>query len=177
VDGLTLTFDRLLPLYKYVESGGALQPIPLSSATPFAFVPGCSAKSSFTAASLPQRQIDIALRHNELQRALYHRLVLQHGKDNVGTENSTGAGTRIDVVVRREAEFWFYEIKTAQSPRACLRESLGQLLEYAFWPGAHGASRLIVVGETPIDTEGAAYLRCLQERFKLPIEYEQISIE
>jgi hypothetical protein len=94
----------------------------------------------------------------------------------VGTEKASGVGTRIDVVVRQGNEFWFYEIKTAQSPRACLREALGQLPEYAFWPGAQAASRLIVVGESAIDDDGSEYLRRLRDRFGLPIEYEQISI-
>ena len=75
-----------------------------------------------------------------------------------------------------ENEYWFYEIKTAQSPRACLREAVGQLLEYSFWPGGQHASRLTVVGETAIDNDGLEYLRRLKERFSLPIEYEQISV-
>lgn len=168
--------DRLLPLYRYVESGGVSQPTPMPLASPFSFHPGCSMKASSAAATQLQRQLDITLRHNELQDALYRRLASQYGEGNVGTENASGIGTRIDVVVRRENEYWFYEIKTAQSPRACLREAVGQLLEYAFWPGGQGATRLIVAGETAIDNDGLEYLRRLREHFSLPIEYEQISI-
>ena len=62
----------------------------------------------------------------------WRQLASQYGKDNVGAENASGIGTRIDVLVRRGNEYWFYEIKTAQSPRACLRQAVGQLLEYAF---------------------------------------------
>jgi hypothetical protein len=43
-------------------------------------------------------------------------------------------GTVIDVVVKMKNEYWFYEIKTALTPRACLREATGQLLEYGFGP-------------------------------------------
>jgi len=78
--------------------------------------------------------------------------------------------------VRQNSEYWFYEIKTEDSPRACIRQALGQLLEYAFWPGAHVAARLIVVGEKALDEEGKQYLHTLQERFSLPIEYEQIAL-
>ena len=59
--------------------------------------------------------------------------------------------------------------------RGCLREAIGQLLEYAFWPGAQEAKRLIVVGETAIDRDAAKYLCRLKERFSLPIEYEQLA--
>ena len=170
-------FDRLLPLYKYVESAGASQPIPMPSETPFSFSPGCSIGPPSAKATRVQKQIDISLRHNKLQAALYQRLVSEYGADNVGTEIPSGVGTSVDVVVRRTDGYWFYEIKTSHSPRACLREAVGQLLEYAFWPGAQEATRLIVVGETEIDKDAEEYLRRLKERFALPIEYEQIVIK
>lgn len=169
-------FDRLLPLYKYIESSGNLQPISTVTTAPFEFHPGFTARTSSTVASLAQRELDINFRHNVMQEALYHRLVEKYGADNVGTELQSGAGTSVDVVVRREGKFQFYEIKTAHSPRACLRQALGQLLEYAFWPGSQEATRLIIVGETALDEEGAEYLRTLRERFSLPIEYEQIGV-
>jgi hypothetical protein len=167
--------DRLLPLYKYVESGGASQPVVMPVQEQFAFHAGRSVKASSTVATQVQRQIDIALRHNELQEALYRRLASQYGEENVGTENPSGVGMRIDVVVRRGQEFWFYEIKTADSPRACLREAVGQLLEYAFWPGGQCATRLVVVGERAINNEASEYLHRLKAQFSLPIEYEQIT--
>jgi hypothetical protein len=40
----------------------------------------------------------------------------------------------MDVVVRLGIRYWFYEIKTALSARACIREALAQLLEYSYWP-------------------------------------------
>jgi hypothetical protein len=101
-------------------------------------------------------------------------LVRKDGPDNVGTELPSGVGTKVDIVVRRENLYWFYEIKTAMTPRACLREALGQLLEYAYWPGAQAAERLIVAGEPALDKEGQEYLRRLGKQFSPPIEYEQI---
>jgi hypothetical protein len=78
------------------------------------------------------------------------------------------------VVRRGDDEFWYYEIKTALSPRACLREAFGQLMEYAYWPGACEATRFIVCGETPLDGDGETYLRQLKNRFSLPTDYEHI---
>ena len=169
-------FDRLLPLYKYVESGGESQPISMPSDTQFEFRSGCSVKASSAMVTQAQKQLDVTLRHNELQEVLHRRLVSQYGAENVGTELPSGIGTSVDLVVRRKDEYWFYEIKTALLPRACLREAVGQLLEYAFWPGAQEATRLIVVGETAIDNDSVEYLRRLKERFSLPIEYERIAV-
>ncbi len=176
-DAVLDDMDRLLPLYRYVESGGATQPTSMPSQVPFSFcVAPWSDKVLSTVANQTQMQFDVLLRHNGMQKALYHRLVSQYGYDYVRCESPSG-GTRVDVVVRQENEYWFYEIKTAQSPRACLREAIGQLLEYAFWPGAPHVTRLIVVGEAAIDNNGAEYLHRLKERFSLPLEYEAISIQ
>ncbi|GAG10664.1 unnamed protein product, partial [marine sediment metagenome] len=155
---------------------GKLQPISMPAEAPFSFLPGCSVKSQATIATLAQTELDVTLRQNVLQEALYQRLASQFGAENVGTELASGAGTSVDVVVRRPDGYWFYEIKTAHSPRACIREALGQLLEYAFWPGGQEASRLTVVGESPLDQDGEEYLQQLGNRFSLPIYYEQITV-
>ena len=169
--------DRLLPLYQYVESNGALPSFTHATQAPFVFRSGFSTFKARTAkASQAQRELDIDLRHNLLQEALCRKLSAKFGAKNVGAENPSGNGTNIDVVVKHKNDYWFYEIKTAQSPRACIRQAIGQLLEYAFWPRSRAATRLIVVGETALDGDGKEYLRELRERFSLPIEYEQIAI-
>jgi hypothetical protein len=101
-----------------------------------------------------------------LRRALCRELAAEYGIENVGDEHPGFRGTKIDVVLRRNRnEFWYYEIKTALSPRGCLREALGQLLEYAYWPGAHEARRLIICGESPLDQDGKTYLRRSKDAF------------
>jgi hypothetical protein len=168
-------FDRLLPLYRYVESRGETAPVPLPKAG-FNFKAGASKKVKTAKATLPEKELDLDLRHNLLQEALYQRLASKYGKDNVRTEQPSGVGTLIDIVVKMKDEYWFYEIKTALTPRACLREAIGQLLEYGFWPGAQEPTRFIVVGESPIDKDGLEYLSRLRKRFSLPFEYEAIAI-
>jgi hypothetical protein len=167
-------FDRLLPLYKYIESGGRAESLQASAQDGFHFRAGFTNRSPATNATLAECELNIYLKHNILQAALCRRLISEYGSDNVGDEQ-TPLGTKIDVVVRRrENEFWYYEIKTALSPRACLREAFGQLMEYAYWPGSREAKRLIVCGESPLDGDGETYLRQLKNRFTLPIDYEQI---
>jgi len=169
-------FDKLLPLYRYVERPGEVDVVSVPLETHFAFRPGCRPKKRSAIVQHSSEQIERDLRHHELQKRLYHRLAKRFGKDKVGTEIHGKNGTSIDLVVQHKNSYRFYEIKTADSARACIREALGQILEYAFWPGAQEAARLIIVGECPIDEDGEQYLRCLQERFCLPIEYEQISV-
>lgn len=73
--------------------------------------------------------------------------------------------------------YWFYEIKTALSARACIREALAQLLEYSYWPRAQEAERLIIVGEPALDAEASAFLDRLRERFAVPIYYQQFLMD
>ena len=173
-DRILAEMDRLLPLYEYVESKGGRHRLSKPDEERFVFRPGCTSKAAATKASYAQQELDVNLRHNQLQDALYRRLVKRHGAGNVGTESSTGIGTRVDLVVRQPSGYSFYEIKTSLEPRACIREALGQLLEYAFWPGSQEAYQLIVVGETAADVDVKEYCRRLNMRFSLPIQYQHI---
>jgi len=169
-------FDRLLPLYRFVEGDGAF-PVVSELAGGFHFSPGCSVKPSATSVSVAARQLDVLLRHNELEVALFNYLQMRHGPESVATEQETGTGTRMDVVVRLGNRYWFYEIKTALSARACIREALAQLLEYSYWPGAQEAERLIIVGEPALDAEASAFLDRLREQFAVPIYYQQFVMD
>ena len=126
-------FDRLLPLYRFVEGTEAFPKQPQLGKSGFHFKPGCSVKPVRTKGSLQEQELDITLRHNELQRALYDYLVSLYGAGEVGTELYSADG-KVDVVLHRSEKFWFYEIKTALSAQACIRQALSQLLEYAYWP-------------------------------------------
>lgn len=176
-DQILLDFDDLLPLYKYVESNGTSQPVEELKSKPFKFVHGCTVKKLKTTATNKADPIDVALRHNALQLALFKVLEAKYGVGNVGTELSTGNGTRIDVVVKQLSEYWCYEIKTYHSSRACIRDAIGQLLEYSHWPTGMCASKLVVVGENPIDAQGIAYLDYLKTAYQLPLEYLHVKID
>lgn len=165
-------FDRLLELYKFTEGGSELQTDSLS--IQIEFCPGFKPKASKAIVTQVRKQMQLLLRHNRLQKVLYRKLVSRFGHENVRAEFTTVLRKSVDVVVRRGNTHWFYEIKTADSARACLREALGQILEYAFCPEGLGVSRLIVVGEPAIDKQCEIYLQVLKERFSLPIEYHRI---
>jgi hypothetical protein len=169
-------FDEFLPVYQYVEQHGTNGVVSVRLEGNFAFRPGCRTKKRSAIVRKSQEQIQRDLRHNELQKVLYWRLARRYGPENVGTEIHGKNGTSIDLVVQRKHAYWFYEIKTSDSARTCIREALGQILEYAFWPGAQAAVRLIVAGERALDKEAEDYLRCLQKRFSLPLAYEQIKV-
>jgi hypothetical protein len=99
----------------------------------------------------------------------------KYGAQNVSIENFC-CRNRIDAVVKYNSEYFFYEIKIANTARSCIRQAIGQLLEYAYWPGEKKASRIIIVGEHPLREDGNKYLEFLNTEFSIPIKYLQVVI-
>ena len=142
---------------------------------PFVFVKGhAPKKTGKVLVTAPTTEVEADLLHNAMQTKLYNQLVVSYGGDCVGTENSSGSGTAIDLVVQTSTFRWFYEIKTTDSVKACIRQAIPQLLEYAYWQGdVTRASKLIIVGPKPITFEGETYLKFLRDTFNLHFYYEQ----
>lgn len=117
------------------------------------------------------------LLHNAMQTKLYESLVAVYGTGCVGTENGSGSGTSIDLVVQTATFRWFYEIKTADSVRVCIRQAIPQLLEYAYWQcDATRTDKLIIVGPLALTPDGEAYLKFLRDTFNVRIYYESCAI-
>lgn len=115
------------------------------------------------------------LQHNAMQTKLYEQLVAEHGPQCVGTEIPTGDGCSIDVVLKTASLCVYYEIKTAPTVKACIRQAIPQLLEYAYWSGSKNhVDHLVVVGPSEATPEGERYLSLLKDKFGLPLEYMHV---
>ena len=171
-------FDRLLPLYKYVEFGMSDFPI-LDDESGFTFRPGHrldrSERQYWAETMRETGRIEMSLSHRRIQDTLYQELRAELG-NHVAAEYSDGADGRVDLIAQRGVNLEFYEIKTAPSARLCIRQALGQLMEYGFWPGAACPAKLFVVGEPPLDGKAEEFLQSLREKFKIPIYYRQVVI-
>lgn len=166
------TLDRLLPLYLFTEN--SKPEVSLKNIyNGFQFKHGCSIKLSSTSASLTEKKLNIRLKHNDYQYYLHRELVYIYGEENVGTEINLN-GTSIDLVVKDKGVYYFYEIKTASTAKACIRQALGQILEYSYWPGNQKAEKLVVVGAPSLDKDTTKYIEYLRNKFNLPIEYRSI---
>jgi hypothetical protein len=60
--------------------------------------------------------------------------------------------------------------RQACPPRSCIRDAIGQLLEYSYWPGAQQAHMLVIVSEAEYHDEAKTYIERLRKDFLLPIE-------
>jgi hypothetical protein len=169
-------FDRFLPIYEFVEGNVILKKRPAELHKGFQFSPGCSVKAEVAIQRSQAATKAITLRHNKLQETLHSILTQKYGKDNVGTENDTGRGSRVDLVVRNGNGHTYYEIKTSPDVRECLREGIAQLFEYSYWPGGSEAEALVVVSDNPFTADARRYLVTLRERFHLPIFYQYLDL-
>jgi hypothetical protein len=116
-------------------------------------------------------ETDVTHIHDQMQQSLYNSLVAAHGLDKVGCELATSSGRPADIIVSLPDGYELFEIKTALAPRDCIREVLGQLLEYAYWPGSPDFNALWIVGPSPIDSQAQEHLDGLRERFGIPAGY------
>ncbi len=125
--------------------------------------------------------------HVKIQNKLIKDLKKKYGEDNVKKEKY-----RIDVLlIKDEKNFWIYEIKTDKSVSDCIREAVGQLLEYKFkaesvdWKrkvdkiitGKITVEKIIVVGPSKITPKDEEYIQYLKKTYKMEISYEQVEIK
>jgi hypothetical protein len=122
-----------------------------------------------------QMAVDIDIRHSKIQEFLVKKLIEKYGNKNVSLEHPI-FGNKIDVVVNDNRGLYFYEIKTALTARDCIRQAMGQILDYGFWPGQQNAVKLFIVGEAIIDKNTEKYLQYLNDQFRLSLDYIRIKI-
>ena len=166
--------DQLLSLYLFVEGGGEMIDELESNDDWILFRPGCPDRVRWTDATVAEKKLDIIIRHAAIQKALHDELATEFGPDHVGTELLCRAGGRIDAMVKDEAIQIVFEIKTASTARGCVREAIGQLLDYACWPSSPQINGLVVVGTPSLTADTSAYLARLNERFPIPLSYRQV---
>lgn len=136
----------------------------------FVFSPGHNTRKRAARATHQQQSSEIDLVHNRIQTGLYRDLCTKYGTENVGTEQTIGHGAHVDVIVcDRDKKYVFYEIKTSRPVLLCIREALGQLVEYAYYPQADNAKKLIIVSQNPVDPKTRSYLQHIRARFNLPL--------
>ncbi len=124
--------------------------------------------------------VEVKHLHNIISSALYDDLSKKFGDKHVSRENDTGFGTRVDIVVELENTYTFYEIKTYIPIKCSIREAIGQLLEYSYWPNRNNAKELVIV--TPKLSEsksenGITYIKHLRETLHIPIYIIYYDIE
>ncbi len=119
-----------------------------------------------------QQATTVDPQHVRLQNKLYDSLGTRHGNDAVRYEQDY-----VDLQVVGQDGCTFHEIKTDSSAKKCIRNALGQILEYSSYPAEQRARKLVVVGDAPTIKYDRAYLKHLRKRYSLPIHYARFNRE
>jgi len=81
------------------------------------------------------------------------------------------AGGKIDMIGWKRNKATFFEIKTYPSAKACIREALGQILEYSLYPSENRAQKLVVISQNKCTISDKKYIMHLREYLNLNLEY------
>ena len=169
--------DPAIPSFYYNLLNKIQEPnLPQSASNQFVFKPGHNPGKNETVTNSKGGKNDKSLFHNEMQTNIFSLLESSYGKGNVGTENDLGYQTKVDMVVKEKNSFVFYEIKTSQTAKAAIREAIGQILEYAFWPNKNNAVKLVIIAPPAPTADAKVYIKKLREEFSLPIFYQQYDV-
>lgn len=112
--------------------------------------------------------------HDRMQNAIVEHLRSDPKYDykHVYIEKS-----RVDIkAVLPDGTWHYFEIKT-DSPKRSIRNAIGQVMEYAYYPAVERAKKIIVVGQREPEPNSIDYLEYLRERFDLPISYRSFDWE
>jgi hypothetical protein len=112
--------------------------------------------------------------HARMQEKLMKELAAEYPDASITREEDF-----VDVAVRTQHELILFEIKSDLEPRTVIRQALGQILEYAYYPNRRETLpvKLVIVGRGRLSDADRDYLNRLKQEFHLPIEYRAINPE
>lgn len=93
-------------------------------------------------------------------------------------ENEINKINYVDLAAQtKDKQIIFFEIKTVPDARLCIRQALGQLMEYSYFPNTNHAQKLVVVGIGKRTKDIETYIKNLNKSFNIPIDYLQVTID
>lgn len=141
-----------------------------------------SGKQSKTSTSgvrtLNKHSVEYDQLHDKIQNGFTQWLRQTYPSETIDIETGAQQRTRIDIVrIQEDKARIFYEVKACNSLKFCIRDALGQLLEYAYFPNAKRAKYLFVVSYTKADKNIEQYIQHLNKELGIPIGYIQFDYE
>lgn len=134
-------------------------------------------KKTIKSSGIIARPIERVAKHNEMSDKFLAFLKSLYGTEMVKRECIAYDSTRIDIVRRTSEGDIFYELKTYNFLEISLREALGQLFEYCFYPETKNAIKLYLVSNRTPEDDFLKYLNQLNKFIKIPLGYIQFDLE
>jgi len=104
--------------------------------------------------------------HNKLQEAIIDYL------SNIPGNKVTREEGNVDIIVRSVSGTSYYEVKAYNSAKQCIREALGQIIEYRWFKNpTHKNLNLIIVGPRKASASEKEYIDYIKTNFHRQISY------
>lgn len=117
--------------------------------------------------------VELELKHNELSMAFLKFLQGTYGRESVRREVTAYGNSKVDAVAHTSKGDIFYEIKTYNHLKTSIREAVGQLLEYCYYPNAKNAEELWVVSDLEPGPQIRDYVKTLKGVLQIRFGYIQ----
>ncbi|TYQ00230.1 hypothetical protein C7447_101840 [Tenacibaculum adriaticum] len=117
--------------------------------------------------------------HADITNDLHEYLTQSEEYKNfeISTEKTRISNNLVDCAAKKGNVYILFEVKTANSVLACIRQALGQIIEYAILDVSLKIEQLIIIGPvTPTECD-LTYLQNLKSKLKLPLHYWSYSVE
>lgn len=114
----------------------------------------------------------MTFQHNELSNAMVEYLN-KNNYFNVKAEDDY-----VDISCQDSSgKKIFFELKTAKTVKAAIREAIGQLMEYNHYPNLNRADKLIIVTKLEPKEDDIKYLMGLRTIYHIPVYYQQFNMD
>lgn len=110
--------------------------------------------------------IKVNLIHNRIQNRFVKYLI-----ENYPEDKPTGERQRIDAKRETQKEIFIYEIKPFESVYACIREGIGQLLDYSHKLKSKKVKRIIIVGPNEPEKYDLDFITSIRTVLQIPFGY------
>ncbi len=123
---------------------------------------------------ISKRNLLVKVDHKKIQKNLYDMLIMEYGEQNVQIEING-----IDILVNSISRTIIYEIKSYDDNKQCIRDAIGQLLEYKWYNKNLFKSNnisLVIVGQNELSKEEEKYMKYIKSCMNEKIEYLAVPI-
>ncbi|MHA3052612.1 hypothetical protein [Acinetobacter sp. ANC 4640] len=110
--------------------------------------------------------------HNKIQNKLREMLINEFGSSNVECEKNF-----VDLILHQPDSITLYEVKSDAYAAKCIRQALGQILEYAHNFDLEKKIKLVVAGPSSLNQNEKPYFEYIKSNLNLEFDYINIPLD
>lgn len=110
--------------------------------------------------------------HSKIQNKLREQLITEYGESCVACEKNY-----VDLTLNYNDTITLYEVKSDAYAATCIRQALGQIIQYAHRLDPNKKVKLYIVGQYPLKENEKPYLDYIKTNFMVDLDYMNIDLD